>query len=235
MHIILSLSLSLSLSFSLSLSLCDNTQKYFRAMQYKQQRNHEIPGYSLSSLYKTGYGHTRGQGCKLCTYSLDPAEEHRCENWTGKWNGSYAGTVYFYHMLKFMIQTVGQFVKWSENERKMSKQLPPAPTWSAVDPSPTIIKVCRTPWLWKFTQHYRTIRPPSPIPRILKKLRTVFGVSSWSVRTEQTVVKSVRRYPTIKRYLKIYPWDWKNYWAFKKSQLSISWSQSLSQTTDISK
>ena len=42
----------------------------------------------------------------------------------------------------------------------MSKQPPPAPTASAVSPCPTIIKISRTPWHWKFTQHHRTTRPP---------------------------------------------------------------------------
>ena len=42
----------------------------------------------------------------------------------------------------------------------MSKQPPPATTVSAVDPCPTVIEISRTPWLWKFTQHHRTTRPP---------------------------------------------------------------------------
>ena len=42
----------------------------------------------------------------------------------------------------------------------MSKQPPPAPTASAVGPCPTLIQISRTPRHWKFTQHYRTTRPP---------------------------------------------------------------------------
>ena len=46
------------------------------------------------------------------------------------------------------------------DERKMSKQPPPAPTASAVGPCPTVIQISRTPRHWKFTQHHRTTRPP---------------------------------------------------------------------------
>ena len=46
------------------------------------------------------------------------------------------------------------------DERKMSKQPPPAPTASAVGTCPTIIQIVRTPRHWKFTKHYRTTRPP---------------------------------------------------------------------------
>ena len=42
----------------------------------------------------------------------------------------------------------------------MSKQPPHAPTASAAGPCPTIIQVRRMPQYWKFTQHYRTTRPP---------------------------------------------------------------------------
>ena len=37
----------------------------------------------------------------------------------------------------------------------MSKQPPPAPTASTIGPCPTVFKVSRTPWHWKFTQHLR--------------------------------------------------------------------------------
>ena len=40
----------------------------------------------------------------------------------------------------------------------MSKQPPPAPTVSAVGPSPTVIQISRTPQHWKFTQHHCTTR-----------------------------------------------------------------------------
>ena len=44
------------------------------------------------------------------------------------------------------------------DERKMSKQPPPAPAASAVGPCPT--KISKTPRHRKFIQHHRTIRPP---------------------------------------------------------------------------
>ena len=43
-----------------------------------------------------------------------------------------------------------------KDERKMSKQPPPAPTESTIGPCPTVIQVSRTPWHWKFNQHLRT-------------------------------------------------------------------------------
>ena len=43
-------------------------------------------------------------------------------------------------------------------EKKMSKQLPPAPTARAVGPCSTLIQISRTPRNWKFTQHYRTTK-----------------------------------------------------------------------------
>ena len=46
------------------------------------------------------------------------------------------------------------------DERKMSKQPPPAPAASAVGPCPTIIQISKTPRHRKFIQHHRTIRPP---------------------------------------------------------------------------
>ena len=46
------------------------------------------------------------------------------------------------------------------DERKISKQPPPAPTASAIDPCPTIIQISRTLRLWIFAKHYRTTRPP---------------------------------------------------------------------------
>ena len=46
------------------------------------------------------------------------------------------------------------------DERKMSKEPPPAPTAGAVSPCPTMIPISRTPRHWKFTQHHRTTRPP---------------------------------------------------------------------------
>ena len=46
------------------------------------------------------------------------------------------------------------------DERKMSKQLPPAPAASAVGPYPALIQISRTPWHWKCTQHHRTTLPP---------------------------------------------------------------------------
>ena len=44
------------------------------------------------------------------------------------------------------------------DERKMTKQPPPAPTASAVGPCPTIIQISRMPRHRKFTQHHRTTR-----------------------------------------------------------------------------
>ena len=49
------------------------------------------------------------------------------------------------------------------DERKLSKQPPPAPTASAADHCPTQIQISRTPWHWKFTQHHRTTRPHPPM------------------------------------------------------------------------
>ena len=46
------------------------------------------------------------------------------------------------------------------DERKMSKQPPPAPIASAIGPCPTIIQISRTPRHWKFTQRLHTTRPP---------------------------------------------------------------------------
>ena len=47
---------------------------------------------------------------------------------------------------------------------KISKQPPLAPTASTIGPCPTVIQVTRTPRHWKFTQHLRTTRLPSPLP-----------------------------------------------------------------------
>ena len=44
--------------------------------------------------------------------------------------------------------------------KKISTQLPPAPTASTVGPCPTLIQISRTPRHWKLTQHHRTTRPP---------------------------------------------------------------------------
>ena len=52
----------------------------------------------------------------------------------------------------------------------MSKQPPPAPTASTIDPCPTIIQISRTPQHWKFTQHLRTTRPPPPPPKTKENL-----------------------------------------------------------------
>ena len=41
------------------------------------------------------------------------------------------------------------------DERKKSKQTPPASTTNTVGSYPTIVQISRTPWHWKFTQHYR--------------------------------------------------------------------------------
>ena len=54
----------------------------------------------------------------------------------------------------------GKKKKEMKDERKMSKQPPPAPTASTVDPCPTLIQICRTPRHWKFTQHHRTPTTP---------------------------------------------------------------------------
>ena len=55
----------------------------------------------------------------------------------------------------------------------MSKQPPPAPTASAVGPCPTLTQTGRTPRHWKFTQHYRTTRPPPFV--IQKVLQSIAG------------------------------------------------------------
>ena len=62
---------------------------------------------------------------------------------------------------------IGPSPREREKEEKMidkRKKCPnnphPRPTASTVDPCPTIIKISRTPRHWKFTQHYRTTRPP---------------------------------------------------------------------------
>ena len=52
----------------------------------------------------------------------------------------------------------------------MSKQLPPAPTASAIGPCPTFIH--RTPWHWKRTQGHRTIRP-HPVMKPVKLFHLV--------------------------------------------------------------
>ena len=57
-------------------------------------------------------------------------------------------------------QTVSQRErkKWEMiDQRKMSKQTPPAPTPGAISPCPTVIQIRRTPWHWRLP---RTIAPP---------------------------------------------------------------------------
>ena len=66
----------------------------------------------------------------------------------------------------------------------MSKQPPPAPTASAIGPCPTIIKISRTPWHWKFTQHHRTTRPPhaSHVEIVSKIKEIIEGDARFTIR-----------------------------------------------------
>ena len=56
------------------------------------------------------------------------------------------------------------------DDRKMSKQPPPAATASTVCPCLTIIQIGRMPRHCKFTQHHRTTQPP---PHKLKKYQEI--------------------------------------------------------------
>ena len=68
------------------------------------------------------------------------------------------------------------------DQRKMSIQPPPAPTVSAVGPCPCLIKISRTPWHWKFTQHHRNTRPP--LPQVLLAQFLLMSSEQWRVLCE---------------------------------------------------
>ena len=63
----------------------------------------------------------------------------------------------------------------------MSKQLPPAPTASALCPCPTIIQISRTPRHWKLTQHHRTTRSLPTSPGIARLISRFSGHSAESL------------------------------------------------------
>ena len=62
-------------------------------------------------------------------------------------------------------QREGERGEKGQKRVKMSKQLPPAPTASAVGPCPTLTQTSRTPRPRKFSQRHRTTRPPPAIWR----------------------------------------------------------------------
>ena len=60
------------------------------------------------------------------------------------------------------------------DERKMSKQPPPAPTASAVGPCPTIIQIVGRPGTGSLP---RTIAPPDHPPQLMNPLNLLMKVS----------------------------------------------------------
>ena len=62
-----------------------------------------------------------------------------------------------------------------EDERKMAKQPPHAPTTNAVGPGPTIIQIrtCRTPRHWKFTQPAPSLHPTPPTNEGIDKVQPI--------------------------------------------------------------
>ena len=79
------------------------------------------------------------------------------------------------------------------DERKMSKQPPPAPIASAVGPCSNI-QISKTPRYWKFTQHNRITRPPSGVvwKFLLLSIMSLFFVPLSGRRPDMTEILSQR-------------------------------------------
>ena len=91
---------------------------------------------------------------------LSPMQSEKCQPFSKWFLSGFNGPLrQYFSLYRAVSQREGER-KEVIDERKMSKQPPPAPIASAIGPCLTIIQISRTPRHWKVAQHLRTTRPP---------------------------------------------------------------------------